>query len=130
MREAIGGAVLIKLVMFFIAIYVCFLAIAVNYSITYRVKNQIINLIEAYEGADNAMPYIEQYIADIGYYRTALGNVAYNNPNCSNGYCIEEIDSTRGTYYKITTYVVFDFPIVGRLANFPVTGETRVIYSL
>ena len=27
---------------------VCFLAIAINYSITFRVKNQIINLIEEY----------------------------------------------------------------------------------
>ena len=73
---------------------------------------------------------IEEYISDVGYYRTSIGDVAYNNPNCRSGYCIEELNSVRGTYYKITTYVVFDFPIVGRLANFPVTGETRVIYSL
>ena len=46
MREAIGGTLLIQLVMFFIVIYVAFLAIAINYSITFRVKNQIITLIE------------------------------------------------------------------------------------
>ena len=65
MREAIGGALLIKLVMFFIVIYVCFLAIAVNYSVTFRVKNQIINLIEAYEGYDLAKNHIEEYIAKV-----------------------------------------------------------------
>ena len=61
MREAIGGTLLIQLVMFFIVIYVAFLAIAINYSITFRVKNQIITLIEEYEGYDNAKPYIEEY---------------------------------------------------------------------
>ena len=61
MREAVGGALLIKLVMFFIVIYVCFMAIAVNYSITFRVKNQIINLIEAYEGYDLAEEHIKEY---------------------------------------------------------------------
>ena len=60
MREAIGGALLIKLVMFFIVIYTCFLAIAVNYSITFRVKNQIINLIESYESYDLAKQPIEE----------------------------------------------------------------------
>jgi hypothetical protein len=98
MREAVGGALLIKLVMFFIAIYVCFLSIAINYSIAFRVKNQIINLIESYEGVNNALPHIEKYIADVGYYRTALGNVAYNKPGCQSGYCIDEMTAVRGSY--------------------------------
>ena len=129
MREAIGGALLIKLVMFFVVIYVVFLGIAINYSITFRVKNQIINLIEAYEGVDAALPLIEEYTANVGYFRTTVGSVAFNAPECNDGYCIEEINSARGTYYKVTTFVVFDFPIVGTLTNFPVTGETRVIYQ-
>ena len=133
MREAVGGALLIKLLMFFIVIYVCFMAIAVNYSITFRVKNQIINLIEAYEGYDLAEEHIKEYVASVGYYK-ANGNMMVEE-DCINaasvgGYCIEELTSTRGTYYKVTTYVSFDFPIVGRLTNFPVSGETKVIYSM
>ena len=72
MREAIGGALLIKLVMFFIVIYTCFLAIAVNYSITFRVKNQIINLIESYESYDLAKQPIEEYINSVGYYLSLI----------------------------------------------------------
>ena len=129
MREAIGGALLIKLVMFFIVIYVCFLAIAINYSITFRVKNNIINLIEEYEGYDLAKPHIEQYIAGIGYYREHSSALALSNDaNCRSGYCIQELTSARGKYYKVTTYVSFDFPIIGEITNFPVSGETRVIY--
>ena len=133
MREAIGGALLIKLVMLFIVIYVCFLAIAVNYSVTFRVKNQIINLIEAYEGYDLAKNHIEEYIANVGYYRnTGSLTVSQDCVNAASlgGYCIKELQSVRGTYYKVTTYVSFDFPIIGRITNFPVSGETKVIYDL
>jgi hypothetical protein len=129
MREAIGGALLIKLVLFFVAVYVCFLSIAINYSITFRVKNQIINLIESYEGVENATPYIEKYIADVGYYRTTVGSVAFNNPGCQSGYCIYKEDAVRGYYYRVTTYVSFSFPIIGPITQFPVTGETKVIYE-
>jgi len=128
MREAMGGALLIKLVMFFIVIYVCFLAIAINYSITFRVKNQIINLIEEYEGYDLAKDAIDSYISSVGYYRASAGGVSLD-ANCTNGYCIEELTSARGKYYKVTTYVSFDFPIIGQITNFPVSGETKVIYT-
>lgn len=134
MREAIGGALLIKLVMFFIVIYVCFLAIAINYSITFRVKNQIINLIESYEGYDLAKEHVDDYIANVGYYRSA-GTITVGDGSCDSGYCVEPIPVTRdgnqvGTYYRVTTYVSFDFPIVGQISNFPVSGETRVIYGV
>ena len=128
MREAMGGALLLKLVMIFIVIYVCILAIAINYSITFRVKNQIINLIEAYEGLDNADAAIKQYVNNIGYYR-GLGTMIKNEHCEYEGYCVYEINSDRGKYYKVTTYVSFDFPIFGRIAQFPVSGETKVIYK-
>ena len=128
MREAMGGALLIKLVMFFIVIYVCFLAIAINYSITFRVKNQIINLIEEYEGYELAKDAIDEYIANVGYYRSSVGSASLD-ASCNNGYCIEELTSARGKYYRVTAYVSFDFPIIGQITNFPVSGETKVIYT-
>ena len=128
MREAMGGALLIKLVMFFIVIYVCVLAIAINYSITFRVKNQIINLIEEYEGYELAKDAIDEYIANVGYYRSSVGGVSLD-ASCNNGYCIEELTSVRGKYYRITAFVSFDFPIIGQIMNFPVSGETKVIYT-
>ena len=129
MREAMGGALLIKLVMFFIVIYVCFLSIAINYSITFRVKNQIINLIEEYEGYNNAKDSISEYVNSIGYYREGSLKIGNDDSNCIKGYCIQEIaaKSGNGKYYKVTTYVSFDFPIIGNILQFPVSGETKII---
>ena len=129
-----GGALLIKLVMFFIVIYVAFLAIAINYSITFRVKNQIINLIEEYEGYELAASSIDKYISSVGYYKSNKNlGVNYNsdiNTTCqTEGYCITKLSSDRCYYYKVTAYVTFDFPIIGQIMNFPVSGETKVIYK-
>lgn len=136
MREAMGGALLLKLVMIFIVIYVCFLSIAINYSITFRVKNQIVNLIEEYEGYELAKDKIEEYVANVGYYRAF--NAFNNERDCPggeshSGYCIQPViyaDAKRGKHYRVTTYVAFDFPVIGRLMNFPVSGETNVIYDI
>lgn len=137
MREAIGGAMLIKIVMFFIVIYVAFITIAINYSITFRVKNQIINLIEAYEGYTLASDKIDEYIDSVGYYRTIPVLNTTSSDSCDekyelDGYVICKKNANTvvpGSYYKVTTFVKFDFPIIGEVVGFPVSGETRIIYD-
>lgn len=134
MREAIGGALLIKLVMVFIVIYVCFLAIAINYSITFRVKNQIINYIEAYDGYEHAEERIKEYIDSVGYYRSSGLSFGNDDAQCDwqyNGYCVMKKSDSASVnenfyYYKVTTYVSFDFPVIGKIMNFPVSGETKM----
>lgn len=149
MREAIGGTLLIKLVMVFIVIYIAFLAIAINYAITFRVKNQIISLLEAYEGYENAETAIDSYIADVGYFRASTGTSTLvadpdcggvvSSCNCRNGYCIRELQDPKNNgvevnnplldrvYYKVTAVVKFDFPIIGSIVSFPVSGESTLI---
>lgn len=134
-----GGAILIKIVMIFIVLYVSILAIAINYSITFRVKNQIINIIEQYNGYSNsseAQKAVSDYINSVSFYRDNVKSMAIcqNESDAytctgNNGYTITKIDSEKGYYYRVTTYVSFDFPILGNFTNFPVSGETRVMYD-
>ena len=44
MRDAFGGTFVIKLIIIFIVLYVSFMAVAMQYAKTFRVKNLIINL--------------------------------------------------------------------------------------
>ena len=46
MRDAFGGAFMIKLFLVFIFIYICFTALALNYARAFKVKNKIISYIE------------------------------------------------------------------------------------
>ena len=46
MRDAFGGAFMIKIFLIFIIVYVCFTALALNYAKAFKVKNKIIDYLE------------------------------------------------------------------------------------
>ena len=50
MRESIGGTMLFWIVLFFLSIFITFLAFVMKYARVYRMKNSIINYIERDEG--------------------------------------------------------------------------------
>lgn len=143
MREAVGSTFLFKIMIFFIFFFASFLAIAINYSQAFRVKNQIINILEKNEGLNKAS---KKAIIDValgtGYSKNVpcnnAGNIVYDPDNISKkamGVCIKKMPDDRYTsksnrYYKVTTYVSFNFPIIGRIFTFPVVGETKVITNL
>lgn len=143
MREAFGGAFTIKLMLIFLAIYIAFIAVALNYAKAFRVKNRIIDIIEQNEGIDSyddtkegsAIGNINSYLNTVGYY-VNLANIKNNNTeniNCyDRGYCIEETtapvtDGITSKYYKVTTYININFPFFKLNFNIPITGETRKI---
>ncbi len=142
MKEAIGSTLLFKMIFVFIVVYMGLLAIGINYAITFRHKNQIVSLLEQYEGYEAAKNHIDEYIKATKYYggkyrdtgreKTTL-TMGSQTP-CLNdtnlGYCISKIDTGRGSYYKVTTIMKFDFPVIGDIFQSKVTGETSVIYDL
>lgn len=147
MREAFGGAFMIKLMLIFLAIYIAFIAVALNYAKAFRVKNKIIDIIEQSEGISEIDYNNTNEGSVIGNINTYLNNVSYNvnltdinNKNIDNvhcydrGYCIEEYTDTRpvndgvtSKYYKVTTYININFPFFNLNFNIPITGETRKI---
>jgi len=136
MREAVGSTVLFKLIIFFIFFFASFLAIAINYSQAFRIKNQIVNALEKYEGLnDTSIDEIRRVINSSGYYRRVECSNRNDGDKIStdvNGVCIQKLpeNTEKGRYYKVTTYVSFNFPIIGNLVTFPVVGETKVITNL
>lgn len=138
MREAVGSTFLFKLMIFFIFFFASFLAIAINYSQAFRIKNQIINVLEQYEGyTDEASEKIVNTIGNSGYYRvhscSSNEGIIPTDPTTGravNGVCIKGTSSgPEGKYriYKVSTYVSFDFPIIGNIFTIPVRGETKAI---
>ena len=45
MRESIGGAWLYSLIVIFVLLFTGFLALAINYTKVFRVKNEVISII-------------------------------------------------------------------------------------
>lgn len=136
MKTAIGGTLLFQLMMLFVVIYMGLMAMGINYAVTFRVKNQILTILQDKEIYEDASQNIEEYLSKINYYggskNTDLnkngGSVCLNN---TTNYCIEKKSlTTGGYYYVVTTYVIFDFPIVGKFMQSPVSGETSVLKDL
>jgi len=153
MRDAFGGAFMIKLFLVFIIIYVGFTAIALNYAKAFKVKNQVIEYLESNEITNiGSMPasaydamneYFEKEILGKMNYR-AEGDCEPYSLYCQNGIVIEkggEAENTQGVYYKVSTYFGWSIPFINKLlaldnkedgaktatGRWKISGETRVI---
>ena len=142
MREAVGGTWIFTIVIVFIVLFSSYLAISINYSKAFRVKNGIINIIEQNEGMNSkARTKIAEYLKGYGYnvygkcpsnsdikytgYEPSLNKTSYK-------YCVAKktsnSDNFEKTYYTVAVYFRLDLPIVGNIFTFPVTGETKAVY--
>ena len=150
MRDAIGQVFTLQIILAFVLLINGYMAYSVNYTRAFRVKNQIVNIIEQYEG-----PYNKEAIEKINSY---IDRTAYNVParltqdflndyadvddkDCMNGWCyvahdvsIDSGDGERkGKYYSIVTFVNIDIPVINNLVGLGdflrVVGETKTIYE-
>ncbi len=145
MRESIGGTFLFQIAIVFILLFAGYLALSVNYSRAFKVKNEILNIIERNEGLRiNSQDEITGYLNSVGHSVSGVcptGFVAYGTRNSNRGvYCAkkkcEEATSCSAAvgglfkaHYKIVVFFKFDLPVFGDLFTFRVEGETKTIYN-
>lgn len=149
MREAIGGTWLMTIVLIFVVLFSGFLAFGVNYSKAFKVKNEIIDIIEENEGIEenNGMikdvvsNQIETYLSNIGYGTTDNNSICerYDSTGISDGgksivkennYCVVRMTSDQNRpYYRVTTFVIIELPFFSGAFTIPVSGETKRIYA-
>jgi hypothetical protein len=151
MREAIGGTWLTQLVIVFMFVFVAFLALSMNYSKAFKVKNETLSFVEKNEGiTSDAIEFINNYLSYSGYGTTgycdngsygikSLDNstkelVSDSNSKTKYYYCISKVKSPTTnfkyrSYYKVKLFFKFNLPVVGDIFTFNVDGQTKdVIY--
>ncbi len=147
MREAIGGTWLLGFVVLFIVLFSAYLAVSINYTKAFKVKNQIINIIEENEGftksvGDVASKSTDQlrdstktedkiyyYLKDIGYATTKIDEDQCPQGDLfAGGYCVRRVCTSQGAYYKVTAFIKIELPLIWRTFVIPVNGETKVLY--
>ncbi len=147
MKEAIGGVFTIQIILFFIILVNGYLAFSVNYTKAFRVKNEILSLIEQHEGlTEDAKTSIHNYLNRVNYripdsYFRVLQRDGYYCET-GEGYCVKVfaaladsgINQTyKGSYYSVVTFVNVDIPIINKILPLTgilqVKGETKMIYS-
>lgn len=143
MRESFGGAFMIKIMMVFIIVYISFMAVAINYAKAFRVKNNVINILEQYKYDGNggaAIEQLEYYLPKVPYNLSGIKDQL--DSSCKKqadgkdsvlipyGVCIIENNSVNGSkYFRVITYITVDFPFFNIHMTLPITGETKSIYS-
>ena len=156
MKSAIGNALLTNLVIIFVSLVILFFVGILAYSKAYKVKNRIIYAIEESGNYDSStINDIEVDLKNIGYqsgYDESRCNAQLNklsndkllyklvtsSANNSYRYCVFEVckkdkdsssckEGEQERYYRVTTYVHFEFPVIGTVLNIPVSGETKIL---
>lgn len=135
MRESIGLGYIVSFIATFFGIFIFFFTGSLAYSKAFKVKNKIINIIEENGSYSGTQDTINSELAEIGYRVGASSQVSCpddtEGKNLANQntyhYCVYEYSTKRGKYYKVVTYMYFDFPIIGSHLEFPVSGETKVL---
>ena len=144
MREAIGGTWLYGMVIVFIVVFSAYLAISINYSRTFRVKNGVVDIIEQNEGiTGDTEKTLETFLDQHGH--LVVGNCGSANTKAYKGapyalmngkprLCAYKVDTPRSTSavpvytYYVSVFFRIDIPLLGDLLVLPVSGETKDIY--
>ena len=157
MRDAFGGAFMIKLLIVFIVIYIGFTAIALNYAKAFKVKNKVIAYIEENEitsirnmsakAKEDMNRYFQEELVEENNYKYGIKcpNDKQLYDYCDNGILIVSSDSTGsnkiGTYYTVTTTFGWEIPFLNVLLRlndqdgsittgyWTISGETRTIVN-
>lgn len=142
MKEATGSTFMIYVFLIFLAVYITFLAVALNYAKAFRVKNSVIDIIEQNEGMSNdelenintsgeVISKIENRLKEYKYYVSLSDSYSddYGNYTCfDRGYCISKESNDLGKeYYGVVTFVQLSIPFIDFNITIPIKGETRVI---
>ena len=149
MRTSIGNTWILQLVIIFMLIFVSFLALSLNYTKAYKLKNELVTMIEKYEGLssknkknDGSISLINNYLRFNGYgvmhtcEQTEFGSKNLDDDTLEpveEGeryyYCVAKIDTSNErlnnrSRYRIKIFFNFNLPVIGDLFTFTVEGTT------
>ena len=145
MRESIGSTWTLQLVVLFILLFVGFLTLSLGYSKSYKIKNEMLSVIEKYEGiGTDSVAILNNYLEYNGY--TAKGKCGDDGWYGTNDFSVKTLEATNANdkyyycirkrfaknnyyYYEVKVFLKFNLPIVGNFTTFTIEGTTADVYS-
>ena len=145
MKDAIGGSLLLNIVVIFTSIIILFFVTMLTYTKAYKIKNRIIEVIEKNEKYDSVTKTeLNSDLHRAGYVTATKDQI---DKKCEKGnlnslqsgetgylYCVycKDYDNQTGkcaqeTTYEVVTYIHFNLPVIGNMMTFAVKGETKTL---
>lgn len=148
MNEVSGSTWVLQIMVLLILIFACFLSLVLNYSKTFAVKNELLTIVEKYEGVTaNSLDVINNYFVKSGYKNRGKcptdsdwygvidfeGNVEASRTGERYLFCFHEIKSVENVgnyevskvYYEVRLFYKFTLPVLGDLTTFRIKGRTN-----
>ncbi len=143
MKEAVGNTAVFQWAIFFMFFLLIFLIISMMYSRSFKVRNEVITIIEHNHGfTPEARTQINNFLTQTGYRRVeyyaargrdldeSCNRRISGDPNWTRVdtgqdffYCLYR--GTNQEIYRVEVYLHIDLPMIGEFLSFPVRGETR-----
>ncbi len=148
MREVTSSTWTFSLIITFMFLFSAFLALSITYSKVFKLKNEVLTILEKYEGLTSESHEIINNLLLTSNYKTTghCKDVLYaeddlnSNPqyikkseaNKKYYYCLESSKTSNPNikdkvYYDIKLFFKFNLPIFGELTSFDINGRTKLI---
>lgn len=148
MKDAFGGSFILRIMLTFFVVFICFMTASITISKVFRIKNNVINILERSDPkklskTGGTIENIDVYLQKSSYSYANVDNVKndcikQNGTLTGNGVCIvsyingsgesNSIENAVSVYYRVIAYVVVDFPLFHLGTVIPISGESKVIY--
>ncbi len=131
MRDAIGGAWTLQLILIFLVIITCILAFSVNYAKAFRLKDAVLDYLEDGQGlTSDVANKIESKRSSVGYgidwkisgseWKCKSGicikfNEVKNNDAIKAKYCGTNNSNCKVGYYTVVTFIYVNVPIMANI---------------
>lgn len=135
MKESISYTYLLNMMLVFIFIAFGVMLTIFSYTKAFRVNSKIASAIEEAEGYNELSKVsIDSIISNLGYQPVngtcktrTIGGVSVSAVSGTQGYCLYKVEDGDYYYYGITTYMIFDLPLINQL-RFPIYNTTERMY--
>lgn len=150
MREAVGSYFLTTIFIIFVVLFTGYMCLSINMNKAYKVKNEIINIIQKNNGLDeNTLYQIQDFMTKVGYRTTgrcdssndyAFGISGTSTNSNKPVFCAKQIVTEysaetyttvqfpKASYYQVKVFFSIDLPIVRQLFTFGLKGSTKKLF--
>ena len=125
MREAVGGSLLLYLIIPIIILFICFIGFIMNYASAYRSANYIVTQIENCQGQFNSCDGVNMSTI-IPKIREEYRYIVENDEDIKLCYFV----NGNNTVFRVKLRVSFDLPLYENVGFMDVKAETKSISNV
>ena len=129
MREAVGGSLLLYLIIPIIILFIVFIGFIMNYASAYRAANYVVTQIENCQGQMTSCKDMATVTEEVRTKYTYINKDGAEIVPCwfENG---KDASNNTAYIFRVTLPVSFDLPILGETRWMSVKAETKTIYNV